>query len=121
MAEQDSKDKYIECSRRKMKQHNNDDRIKDHFGYNRLGEQLKTRTKFVEKRTKYYKDYYIEHIEYILESSKTYHQEHKEERHERWKEYYNLHKDELNKKVVCDNCGKEVSNTNTKTSKQQQL
>ena len=108
MTEQDSKEKYVKRSRCKMKYHNNDDSTKEHFRCNRLGEQLKTCTTCREKRTQYYKDYYIENKEYILESSKTYHQEHKEERHERWKEN-NLHKDELNKTVVCDNCGKEVS------------
>ena len=56
MTEQGSKDKSIKCSRCKMKYPNTDDHIKEHFGYNRLGEQLKTCTKCREKRTQYYKD-----------------------------------------------------------------
>ena len=38
MTEQGENDKYIKCSRCKMKYHNNDDSIKQHFGYNRLDE-----------------------------------------------------------------------------------
>ena len=41
MTEQDSTDKYIKCSRCKMKYHNKDDSIKEHVGYNRVGEQKK--------------------------------------------------------------------------------
>ena len=69
MTEQYSKDKYLKCSRCNMKRDYNDDSIKEHFGYNRLGEQLKTCTKCREKRTKYYEDYYIENKEYIQDNS----------------------------------------------------
>ena len=42
MTEQDSKDKYIKCSRCKCKYINDDDHIKTDFGYNRLNERYKT-------------------------------------------------------------------------------
>ena len=40
MAEQGD-DTYIKCSRCKCKYHNNDESIKDNFGFNRLGETYK--------------------------------------------------------------------------------
>ena len=42
MTEQDSKDKYIKCSRCKMKYINSDEIISKDFGYNRLNERYKT-------------------------------------------------------------------------------
>ena len=42
MTEQDSKDKYIKCSRCKCKYINDDNHIKTDFGYNRLNEMFKT-------------------------------------------------------------------------------
>ena len=73
MTEQDSKEKYIKCSRCKCKYHNNDDSIKEQLGYNILGERHY-------KRTQYNKDYYyVEHKEQKLEYSKQYNQDHTEE------------------------------------------
>ena len=42
MTEQDSKDKYIKCKGCKCKYINDEGHIKEDFGYNRLGEKLKT-------------------------------------------------------------------------------
>ena len=49
MTEQDG-DKYIKCSQCKCK-YNNDESIKDNFGFNRLNEQLKTCVKCRNCRT----------------------------------------------------------------------
>ena len=56
MTEQDSKDKYIKCSRCKMKYINDDEHIKNDFGYNRLNERHKTCAKCRCKQKQYYKD-----------------------------------------------------------------
>ena len=49
MTEQDSKDKYIKCSKCKCKYINDDDHIKTDFGYSRLNERYKTCVKCREK------------------------------------------------------------------------
>ncbi len=41
MTEQGDDNKYINCSRCRMNYHNTYDSIKEHFGYNRLGERFK--------------------------------------------------------------------------------
>ena len=50
MAEQGD-DTYIKCSRCKCKYHNNDESIKDNFGFNRLGETYKCCVKCRKCRT----------------------------------------------------------------------
>ena len=52
MAEQDSKDKYIKCSKCKCKYINDDNHIKADFGYNRLNERFKTCVKCRTKTNK---------------------------------------------------------------------
>ena len=42
MAEIGNDDKYIKCTRCKMKYHNDDEHIKNDFGYNRLDVQYKS-------------------------------------------------------------------------------
>lgn len=42
MAEQNKQDKYIKCTCCKCKYHNDEEHVKQDFGYNRLGKQLKT-------------------------------------------------------------------------------
>ena len=53
MTEQGEDKKHINCSRCRMKYHNNDDSSKEHFGFTRLGERLKTCTNLgrIENRT----------------------------------------------------------------------
>ena len=70
MTEQDSEDKYIKCSRCKCKYINDDELIKNDFGFTRLGEQLKTCIVCRTKRTQYHKDYYCEHKEQKQEYGK---------------------------------------------------
>ena len=52
MTEQDSKDKYIKCSKCKFKYINDDNHIKADFGYNRLNERFKTCVKCRTKTNK---------------------------------------------------------------------
>ena len=56
MTEQDSKDKYIKCSRCKMKYLNSDENISKYFGYNRLNEIYKTCAKCRDNRKQYIKN-----------------------------------------------------------------
>ena len=79
MTEQGEGNKYINCSRCRIKCHNDDDRIKEHFGFTRLGERLKTCTRCREKRNakqqkphrkEYNKRYYEEHKEHKSALSK---------------------------------------------------
>ena len=118
MTEQDNGNKYITCSRCKMKYQNNDGSIKEQFGFKRLGERLKTCTRCRGTRTGYYKQYSEEHKEQKQEYSKQYYQDHKEQQRQRWREYYNLHKNQIYKQMLCADCGKEVRKTaHPKTSK----
>ena len=52
MAEQSKQDKYIKCKGCKCKYINDEEHIKQDFGYNRLGEQLKTCVKCRDKNKK---------------------------------------------------------------------
>ena len=49
MAEQNEDNKYIKCSKCRCKYHNNDNNIKEYFGYTRLNERYKTCVKCREK------------------------------------------------------------------------
>ena len=63
MTEQYSKHKYIKCSRCKCKYINDDEQIKNEFGFTRLGEQFQTCIVCRTNRTQYHIDYYYEHKE----------------------------------------------------------
>ena len=52
MTEQSETDKYIKCSKCKCKYINDDEHIKDDFGYNRLNERFKTCVKCRSKNKK---------------------------------------------------------------------
>ena len=77
MTEQGNDKTYINCSRCKMKYHNNDDSIKEHFGFTRFGEQFKTCIVCRTKRAQYHMDYYNEHKEHRQYYSRKYREEHK--------------------------------------------
>ena len=83
MTEQDSKDKYIKCSRCKCKYINDDNHNKTDFGYNRLNERYKTCVTCRERHKQYNHTYREIHNEDIKE----YRKEHKEERAEYDKQY----------------------------------
>ena len=55
MTEQANDDKHIKCSSCKCKYHNNDESIKDNFGFKRLGERYKCCVKCRTIKTDYYK------------------------------------------------------------------
>ena len=84
---------YIKCSNCKCKYHNNDENIKDDFGYNRSGERFKCCVKCRVRGRK---------------TNKTYREKHKEELDEKRREYVKqqfnktLHEDEQ----VCTRCYK---------------
>ena len=54
MTERDSRERYIKCSRCKMKYLNNDENINQDFGYNRLNERYKTCVKCRNRETMFY-------------------------------------------------------------------
>jgi hypothetical protein len=64
MADEDTENKYVKCSRCRMKYHNNNDDINEYFGYNRLGERFKTCVKC--------KQYKIDNREWILQHGREY-------------------------------------------------
>ena len=74
MAEQSSDNKYINCSRCKCKYINDDEHIKNDFGFTRLGKRLSTCTKCREKRKGDCKQCYEEHKDY----HKQYYQDNKD-------------------------------------------
>ena len=53
MTEQDNDDTHIKCVTCKCKYHNNDESIKDNFGFKRLGDRYKCCVKCI-ARAKYY-------------------------------------------------------------------
>ena len=75
MTEQDSKDKYIKCSRCKCKYINDDNHNKTDFGYNRLNERYNTCVTCRERHKQYNHTYNQNH----KDESKEYRKEHKEE------------------------------------------
>ena len=108
MTEQGNDNKYINCSRCKMKYHNTDDSIKQHFGYNRLDERYKVcvkcrqykldnRAYILEKGRERGKEYYYENHEALLAKNKQYRQDHTEQLNEK-----------ASKLVACDKCGEYV-------------
>ena len=55
MAEHDNDDKHIKCFKCKCMYHNNDESIKDNFGFKRLGERYKVCVKCRTRAKDYYK------------------------------------------------------------------
>ena len=104
MTEQGKNDKYIKCSRCRMKYHNNDDSIKQHFGYNRLDERFKICMKC--------RQYKLDNREKILQQGrerwKEYYEENKSEILEKDQKYIENHKDYLQQSIACDSCGANV-------------
>ena len=108
MTEQGKNDKYIKCSRCRMIYYNNDNAIKQHFGYNRLDERFKTCVKC--------RQYRLDNREKILqqgrERAKDYYEENKDKILESKKEYREQNKDKINAKereqVTCDLCDANV-------------
>ena len=84
-----------------MKYHNNEHNIKEHFGYDRLGEPFKTCLKCREQRRKSGREcaqrYYDSYRDEVLEKRRTYREQHKEELQEKSKEH-----------ITCDVCGSSV-------------
>ena len=56
MSEHDNDDKHIKCVKCKCKYHNNDESIKDNFGFIRLGETYKCCVKCRNCRAQYQRD-----------------------------------------------------------------
>ena len=108
MTEQGNDNKYINCSRCKMKYHNTDDSIKQYFGYNRLDERYKICVKC--------RQYKLDNRERILQRGRERAKEYYEENHEallaKGKQYRMEHQDQINERasqlVVCDKCGVRV-------------
>ena len=55
MTEQDNEAQHIKCASCKCKYHNNDESIKDNFGFKRLGDRYKCCVKCRANRVAYYK------------------------------------------------------------------
>ena len=88
---------YINCSRCKLKYLNNEDSIKENFGYNRLNEMYKTcvncrkykqdnREKILEQKREYAKIHYQNNKEELLEKGKRYREENKDKNYAKDKE-----------------------------------
>ena len=112
MAEQNEIDKYIKCSKCRCKYINDDDHIKNDFGFNRLNERFKTCMKCRERGREQNKAYREAHKDEIAERkqeyNKQYFQEHKEYYSKKHKEYRDR---QLNKEVdehhkCCTRCYK---------------
>ena len=101
---EEEKNKYINCSKCKLKYHNNEDNIKDDFGYNRLGERFKCCVK-CRNRAKKYTD---KNREKVNEYSRNYREEHKEEQ-KKYKEKQRINTD---KYIVCAHCRLKYINDN---------
>ena len=91
MTEQSEADKYIKCSKCRCKYINDDEHIKNDFGYNRLEEQFKTCVKCRPKSRQQNKEYRQTHKEEIAEKkqdyNKRYYQNNKEYNKECGKQY----------------------------------
>ena len=100
MTEQGMDNKYIKCSRCVRKIINDDDHIKNDFGYNRLEERFKTCVQCRDKKRNMdsyslYKEYYKENRDAILEQKKLYGENNKEQIKE-WGQLYKLnHADKI--------------------------
>ena len=94
--------KYIKCSRCHMKFINDDEHIKNDFGYNRLNERYKQCVRCRTKRTEYRNN----NIEHARKMDKIYYENNKEQ-----KLAYNA---EI---IECDVCGKHVRRESMKQHK----
>ncbi len=89
---EEEKDKYINCSKCKMKYHNNEDNIKDDFGYNRLGVRFKTCLRCRNRAKKY------------ADKNREYSQKYREEHKEKIQEYKDKQRINTDKYIVCAHC-----------------
>jgi hypothetical protein len=106
MTEQGNANKYISCSRYKMKYHNNGESIKAHFGFTRLGERLKTCTKYRAKR------HAKQQEPHRKKYNKRYYEECKEHNNAISKEWRDKNKGYLAEQLECELCGSFVSRDN---------
>jgi len=110
MAEQNEKKKYIMCSKCRCLYINDDEHIKNDFGFTRLEERYKTCVKC--------RAYKLDNRERILkqgrERAKDYYEENKEAELERTKQYRDHNKDKIKEKsaevIECKMCGSMVRN-----------
>ena len=116
MTEQHSDDKYIKCGRCKMKYLNNDDHIKNYFGYTRLNERYKTCVVCRMSRLEYHNTYREEH----KEQTKQYYQDNKEHKLAQGKEWRDNNKEYLAEQIKCDKCGCYISRDNMTRHKKTQ-
>ena len=117
MTEQHSDDKYIKCGRCKMKYLNNDDHIKNYFGYTRLNERYKTCLVCRMTRLEYHKTYREEH----KEQRKQHYQDNKEHRLAQSKAWQDKNKEYLAEQIECDKCGCYISRDNMTRHKKRQI
>ena len=106
MTEQGEDNEYINSSRRRTKHHNNDDRIKEHFGFTRLGERIKTCTKSRDKGNAKQQE------PHRTEYNKRYYEEHKNHKNALNKEWRDKNKEYIAEKLECKLCGSFVSRDN---------
>ena len=112
MAEESKTDKYIICSKCKSKYINDEEHIKNDFGYTRLEERYKTCVKCRARG----KTFYINHRDEILDKNHNYYEQHKDKFKEHNKQYRENNIDSLREhdrarsktKIVCPSCNKEV-------------
>jgi hypothetical protein len=104
MTEQSEAEKYIKCSKCRCKYINDDEHIKNDFGYNRLNERFKTCVVCRARNRVNDKTYRSIHQAEITERTrdyrKQYFQDHKEQYQERYKQYRER---QLNKEVDDNN------------------
>ena len=100
MTEQDSKDKYIKCSRCKCKYINDDNHIKTDFGYNRLNERYKTCLTCRDR----HKQYVSNNKEQIKDIKHAYWINHKDEIHNKREELKKLAEESNGTSYYCNRC-----------------
>ena len=122
MTEQGEANKYIKCSKCRCKYINNDEHVKNDFGYSRLNERFKTCVKCREKRKLNYNPEYdkahreankealaermSEYIKQRFQDNKVYFQEKQKEYRER-----QLNKEVCSNEQCCVRCYKIKPNT----------
>ena len=109
MTENDSEvDKYIKCSRCKMKYNNTDEDIQTNFGFNRLNERLKTCVTCRGKAKKHRDN----HPEQITQANQRYRDNHPEQVKETKQKYHDSNRETINVKkniqVECELCGASI-------------
>ena len=108
MAEESNKDQYIICSKCKRKYINDEEHIKQDFGYKRSEERYKTCVRCRARNKINCKTYYDKHKEERIEYLKKYREEHKEQAKEYDKQYREKNADRLKIKMKCPNCDSEI-------------